>query len=116
MGAEMGKRKAPPPVVFDSQREILDGVDAIGTIVDEDLRYLRERLAETLEFLGQLKRQLNEIQVEVRAISHNQGEQAESLTLLANKLDHLEIRLIEGLQDRDRDSISRSAPDRPEGF
>lgn len=77
----------------DVQQEILDGVDAVGTIVEEDLGYVRKRMSELQKSLEDIKDELGALKTEHRILENNQQDMIESLKYLVDKLNHLEIRI-----------------------
>jgi hypothetical protein len=82
----------------DAQQEILEGIDAVGTIVEEDLGYLRKRLAEIHEEISKIRDDIGVIKVDQKGLENNQLDILETLKFLTDKLDRLEIRIVEGLE------------------
>jgi len=83
----------------ESQQEILEGIDAIGTIVEEDLGHLRQQLDELQETTGQILKSINDLELSQKLIEDNQNDIMETLKFLTDKLNHLEIKLTSGLED-----------------
>jgi len=83
-------------------KEILDGVDAVGTIVDEDLGYLRQRLSELQESTSRIHDDLAAIKLDQKVLENNQNEIMETLKMLTEKMDRLEIRIAESGQEPDK--------------
>jgi predicted nucleic acid-binding Zn-ribbon protein len=77
----------------DVQREILDGVDAVGTIVEEDLGYVRKRMSELQKSLEDIKDEMVSLKTEHRILENNQQDIIETLKYLVDKLNHIEIRV-----------------------
>ncbi|NIP43310.1 MAG: hypothetical protein GWO41_05320 [candidate division Zixibacteria bacterium] len=87
----------------DAQQEILEGIDAVGTIVEEDLGYLRKRLSEIQEEISKIRDDIGVIKVDQKGLENNQLDILETLKFLTDKLDRLEIRIAEGLEKGDFD-------------
>lgn len=94
----MNSKKEPQDQFDDSQAEILEGVDAIGTIIEEDLNYLRQRLGEIQESIGQIQNELAGLRLDQKVYENNQNEMLETLKFLTDKLNHIEIKMISGLE------------------
>jgi hypothetical protein len=94
----MNSKKEPQDQFDDSQAEILEGVDAIGTIIEEDLNYLRQRLGEIQESIVQTQKELAGLRLDQKVFENNQNEIMETLKFLTDKLNHIEIKIISGLE------------------
>ncbi len=94
----MSKKKETENPEVRQLKEILDGVDAVGTIVEEDLGYLRQRLSELQEAMGKIHDDLAAIKLDQKVLENNQGEVLETLRMLSEKLDRLEVRVVENGQ------------------
>lgn len=81
----------------DRQQEILEGVDAVGTILEEDLGYLRKRLSEIQEDISKIHEEIRGIKLDHHSIESNQQEMMETLKFLTDKLDRIEVRVAENL-------------------
>ncbi|HEQ99872.1 MAG TPA: hypothetical protein ENO22_11095 [candidate division Zixibacteria bacterium] len=92
----MPKKKATAK--DDPQQEILEGIDAVGTIVEEDLDYLRKRLSEIQEEISKIHDDIRAIKVDQKGLENNQLDILETLKFLTDKLDRIEIRIAEGLE------------------
>ncbi len=87
-------------------QEILEGIDATGTIVDEDLGYLRQRLSEIQEEMAKIHDDIRSIKVDQKGIENNQLDILETLKFLTDKLDRIEVRIAEGLEKEEFDDLA----------
>lgn len=94
----MNSKKETQDQFDDSQAEILEGVDAIGTIIEEDLNYLRQRLGDMQESIGQIQKELAGLRLDQKVYENNQNDMLETLRFLVDKLNHIEIKITSGLE------------------
>jgi tRNA A37 threonylcarbamoyladenosine dehydratase len=76
-----------------SEQDILEGVDAIGTIIEEDLNYIKKRFAELQESFTAVNSELASMRLDQKVQENNQVEILETLKFLVDKLDHLEVKM-----------------------
>jgi phage shock protein A len=86
-------------------QDILEGVDAVGTIVEEDLNYLRKRLSEMQEEISKMHDEIKSVRLEQRAAENDQREMLETLKFMIEKLNRIEGKVIEGM---DKTEISET--------
>ncbi len=79
-------------------REILEGVDAVGTIVEEDLGYLRTRLSEIQEEISKMHDEIKSIRLDQKAAENDQQEMLETLKFIIEKLNRIEGKVVEGME------------------
>lgn len=84
-------------------QEILEGVDAVGTIVEEDLQYLRKRLSELQEEISKISDDIKGLKLDQKAAENNQQEILETLKFIIDKLNRIEGKVVEGLEKSELD-------------
>ena len=95
----MGKLK--PNNSDKAQKEILDGVDAIGTIVDEDLGKLDSRMDEMTKSLDRIHSALSQLKIDQKSMENNQTDIMDTLRNMSDKLNKIEVRIAEGFQKKE---------------
>lgn len=86
-------------------QEIVEGIDAVGTIVEEDLNYLRKRLSEMQEEISKISDDIKGLKLDQKAAENNQQEMLETLKFIIDKLNRIEVKVVEGL---DKSELSES--------
>ena len=92
----MASKKEPSKET--GMQEILEGVDAVGTIVEEDLEYLRKRLSELHEEISKISDDIKGLKLDQKAAENNQQEILETLKFIIDKLNRIEVKVVEGLE------------------
>jgi len=87
------------------QRDILEGVDAIGTIVDEDLKKMNDRMDQMTETLNGIHKSLTQMKTDHKVLDDNQTDITDSLKQLSDKLNRIEVKLAEGFQKKEFEII-----------
>jgi len=88
-----------------AQKEILDGVDAIGTIVDEDLGKMNSRMEEMTESLNRIHNTLSQFKFDQNNLENNQTDIIDTLKNMSDKLNRIEVRIAEGFQKKEFEII-----------
>ena len=84
-----------------AQKEILDGVDAIGTIVDEDLGRLDSRMDQMTKSLDRIHAALSQLKIDQKSLENNQTDIMDTLKNMSDKLNMIEVRIAEGFQRKE---------------
>jgi len=88
-----------------AQKEILDGVDAIGTIVNEDLGAMNSRMEEMTASLNRIHNTLSQFKLDQNNLENNQTDIIDTLKNMSDKLNRIEVRIAEGFQRKEFEII-----------
>lgn len=93
--------KAKPDIRDMTQKEILEGVDAVGTIVNEDLSKMNSRMEEMTASLSRIHDTLKQFKFTQNNLENNQTDIIDTLKNMSDKLNRIEVRIAEGFQKKE---------------